>query len=222
MEDVMHQQWRKGLTKAFGRDPQTKVPEEVPNVIKGQVTMKEASKFLKFIKHNEYSVVEQLNKLPARISQLAFLLNFEPHCKALMRVLSEAYVAHNISVEKVDQLISNIAINNVIAFTNDEISSGGRGSTKALYITISYKGYTLLRPLLDNRSFVNVILMATLTCLPVDLSHTRKTHLVVHSFDGTRKEVIGNMELPIQIGLCIFNIYFQVMDINPSYNCLLG
>ena len=30
------------------------------------------------------------------------------------------------------------------------------------------------------------------------------------------------MELPIQIGPCIFNIDLQVMDINPLYNCLLG
>ena len=29
------------------------------------------------------------------------------------------------------------------------------------------------------------------------------------------------MKLPIQIGLCNFNIDFQVMDINPSYNSLL-
>ena len=49
------------------------------------------------------------------------MLNFEPYRKALMRVLSEAYVTHNISVEKVDQLVSKIAVNNVIAFTDDEI-----------------------------------------------------------------------------------------------------
>ncbi|XWS33061.1 hypothetical protein CRYUN_Cryun22dG0045600 [Craigia yunnanensis] len=30
------------------------------------------------------------------------------------------------------------------------------------------------------------------------------------------------MELPVQIGPCIFNIDFQVMDINLSYCCLLG
>ena len=50
----------------------------------------------------------------------------------------------------------------------------------------------------------------------------RKTHLVVRAFDGTQKEVMGNIELPIQIGPCIFNVDFQVMDINPIYNCLLG
>ena len=35
------------------------------------VTEKEASEFLKFIKHSEYIVIEQLNKTPARISLLS-------------------------------------------------------------------------------------------------------------------------------------------------------
>ena len=34
------------------------------------ITKKEASKFLKFIKHSEYSVIEQLNKMPTKISLL--------------------------------------------------------------------------------------------------------------------------------------------------------
>ena len=35
------------------------------------VIEKEACEFLKFIKHSEYSVIEQLNKTPARISLLS-------------------------------------------------------------------------------------------------------------------------------------------------------
>ena len=35
----------------------------------------EAKKFLKFIKHSEYSIVEQLYKLPAKIFLLALMLN---------------------------------------------------------------------------------------------------------------------------------------------------
>ena len=69
---------------------------------------------------------------------------------------------------------------------------------------------------------MNVILMATLLRLLVDPSHIKKTYLVVFAFDKIRKKVIGNIELPIQIDLCTFNIDFQVMDINLSYNCLLG
>ena len=125
-----------------------------------------------------------------------------------MKVLNKAYVDHNISVEKVDQLMSNIAMSNMKAFSNDEIPSREHRSKKALYITISCKGYTLPRALLDNGSSVNMIPMATLSCLLVDLSHMKKTHLVVCAFDETRKEVIENLELPIQIGPCIFNIDF--------------
>ena len=88
-----------------------------------------------------------------------------------MKVLSEAYVAHNISKEKVNQLVTNIAVSNVIAFTDDEIHSGGRGNKKALYITISCKVYRLPRALLDTRSSVDVIPMDTLSHIPVDLSH---------------------------------------------------
>ena len=71
----------------------------------------------------------------------------------------------------------------------------GGGNTTTLYIIINYKGYTLPRPLIDNGLSMNVISMATLTHLPVDLSYMRKTHLVVRAFDGTRKKVMGNIEL---------------------------
>ena len=157
-------------------------------MINEPIIEKEASKFLKFIKHSEYSVVEQLNKLPTHISLLALLMNFKPHPKALIKVISEASIAHNISVVKVNQLMRNIYANNMIAFSDDEIPSGGRGKTKAFYITINCKGYTLPKALLDNESSVNVIPMATLSRLPVDPSHIRKTHLIVYTFKGIRKK----------------------------------
>ena len=50
----------------------------------------------------------------------------------------------------------------------------------------------------------------------------RHTRTVVRAFDGTRLEVIGEIEIEMQIGPCTFTVEFQVMDISPSYNCLLG
>ena len=52
----------------------------------------EANEFLKFIKHSEYSIVEQLHKLPAKISLLALMMNFEPHREVVLKVLKQAYV----------------------------------------------------------------------------------------------------------------------------------
>ena len=46
--------------------------------------------------------------------------------------------------------------------------------------------------------------------------------MVVRAFDGTKKEVLENIKLSIQVGPYIFDSEFIVMDINPSYNCFLG
>ncbi|XP_052877219.1 uncharacterized protein LOC128283850 [Gossypium arboreum] len=85
------------------------------------VTENEAREFLKFLKHSEYSVVEQLHKQPARISVLALLLSSETHRSALMKVLNETYVAHDISVNKLDRLVNNISADNFIFFNDNEI-----------------------------------------------------------------------------------------------------
>ena len=45
-------------------------------------------------------MIEQLNKITARISLLELLVHSEPHRKLLMKILNEAHVAHDISVEK--------------------------------------------------------------------------------------------------------------------------
>ena len=59
------------------------------------VTKTKANEFLKFIKHSEYSIVEQLHKLLAKIYLLSLMLNFEPHREAMLKVLKQAYVPHN-------------------------------------------------------------------------------------------------------------------------------
>ena len=53
------------------------------------VTEKEVEEFLKFIKHSEYSIVEQLHKLLAKISLLALMMNSEPHREAVLKVLKQ-------------------------------------------------------------------------------------------------------------------------------------
>ncbi|KAI5411746.1 hypothetical protein KIW84_056714 [Lathyrus oleraceus] len=50
----------------------------------------------------------------------------------------------------------------------------------------------------------------------------RQSGVVVKAFDGPRKTVIREVDLPIKIGPSDFQVTFQVMDIHPSYSCLLG
>ncbi|XP_052877310.1 uncharacterized protein LOC128283938 [Gossypium arboreum] len=195
---------------------------EFESPVNESVTENEAREFLKFLKHSEYSVVQQLHKQPARISVLALLLSSETHRSALMKVLNETYVAHDISVNKLDRLVNNISADNFIFFNDDEIPLGGMGSTKALHITTRCKGYTLPGVLIDNGSALNVLPLSTLNRLPVDSSHMKTCQNVVRAFDGTERNVMGRIELPLQIGPSTYEIDFLVMDIKPSYNCLLG
>lgn len=46
--------------------------------------------------------------------------------------------------------------------------------------------------------------------------------LIVRAFDGSRRQVISEINLPIRVGPHLVTMTFQVMDINPTYNCLLG
>ncbi|XP_017644578.1 uncharacterized protein LOC108485258 [Gossypium arboreum] len=182
----------------------------------------EAREFLKCLKHSEYSVVEQLRKQLARISVLALLLSLEVHREALMKVLNETYVTNDISVNKLDQLVSNISADNFIYFNDDEIPPRGMGSTKALHITTRCKGYTLPSVLIDNGLALNFMPLSILNRLSIDSSHMKTCHNVVRVFDGTERKVMGRIDIPLMIGPNTYEVNFLVMDIKPSYNFLLG
>ncbi|XP_052487269.1 uncharacterized protein LOC128031926 [Gossypium raimondii] len=196
--------------------------DKIETRINQPVTENEANEFLKFLKHSEYSVVEQLHKQPTRISMLELLLSSEIHRNALIKVLNETYVADDISVNKLDRLVNNISADNFIFFNDDEIPPGGRGATKALHVSTYCGKHMLSRVLIDNGSALNVLPLSTLNRVPVDSSHMKSCQNIVRAFDGTERKVMGRIEVPLLIGPNTYEVDFLVMDIKPSYNCLLG
>ena len=62
----------------------------------------------------------------------------------------------------------------------------------------------------------------TMEKLPFNASRLKPSSMVVRAFDGSRREVMGEIDIPIQIGPHTCNVVVQVMDINPAYSCLLG
>ncbi|XP_057969465.1 uncharacterized protein LOC131158617 [Malania oleifera] len=200
----------------------TKQIDESSRSTKRPVQPQEVEEFLKFIKHSEYSVVDQLKNMPAHISILSLLLNLEVHREALLKLLNQAYIPQDISVEKFSHVIGGLSATNYITFSDEEISLEGRGHNQALHISVKCKDHMIARVLVDNGSSLNVFPMTTLQKLPVDPSYVKQNNLAVRAFDETRKESVGAIEIPILIEPVIFNVTFQVMDITPSYNCLLG
>ncbi|KAL5127907.1 hypothetical protein HKD37_14G040250 [Glycine soja] len=173
------------------------------------VTLEEAHEFLRLIQQREFKVVEQLNKTPARISLLELLINSEPH-------------PHDILVEGFEGIVNHITTNNYIAFAEEEIRVEGRGHNKALHVSVRCMDHVVVKVLIDNGSSLNVMLKTTLEKLPSSASRLKPSSMVVRAFDGTRREVMGEIDIPIQIGPHTCNVVFHVMDINPAYSCLLG
>ena len=68
------------------------------------------------------------------------------------------------------------------------------------------KDYVIVRVLVDNGSDFNIMHKSTLLKLLVDMLHIKSSIMVVRAFDGSRREVLGDIELPIKIDPCIFNI----------------
>ena len=121
------------------------------------VTKTEANEFLKFIKHSKYSIVDQLLKLPAKISLLELMMHSEPYREAMLKVIKQAYVPHNAPIDKINRLVGNIMMDNYISFSDDEIPPNKRDSTKALHITTKVKDCTLLKVLINNGSSLNAV-----------------------------------------------------------------
>ncbi|XP_028242244.1 uncharacterized protein LOC114420585 [Glycine soja] len=179
-------------------------------------------KRLRIIQQSEFKVIEQLNKTPARVSLLELLMSSEPHRALLVKVLNEAHVAQDISVEGFGGLVNNITANNYLAFAEEEIPAEGRGHNKALHVSVKCMDHIVAKVLIDNGSSLNVMPKSTLEKLPFNVSHLKPSSMVVRAFDGTRREVRGEIDLPVQIGPHTCQVTFQIMDINPPYSCLLG
>jgi archaellum biogenesis ATPase FlaH len=72
------------------------------------VTEEETNEFLKLMKHNEYSVVEQFKKTFAIILLLSLILSSNPYRKALQNVLNEAYMPQDTNKETIKHLVGKI------------------------------------------------------------------------------------------------------------------
>ncbi|KAI5431009.1 hypothetical protein KIW84_035234 [Lathyrus oleraceus] len=109
-----------------------------------------------------------------------------------------------------------------MSFCDDDLLEDGKDHNLALHISMNCKDGALSNALVDTGSSLNVLPKSTHAKLSYQGSPMRQSGVVVKAFDGSRKTVIGELELPIKIGPSDFQNTFQVMDIHPSYNCLLG
>ena len=118
--------------------------------------------------------------------------------------------------------MANITSCNNLSFCDEELPEEGRNHNLALHISMNCKEDALSNVLVDTGSSLNVLPKSTLSKLSYQGAPMRYSSVIIKAFDGSRKTVIGEVDLLVKIGPSDFQINFQVMDIHPAYNCLLG
>jgi len=117
-------------------------------------------------------------------------------------------VEHDISLDQFEGIVSHIRANDYHTFTEDEIPTKGRGHNKTLHISVKCMDYMLARVLIDNGSSLNVMPKTTFDKISCEGAYLHPSSMVVRAFDGSRREVIGEIELPIQVGPCTLQVMF--------------
>ena len=125
-------------------------------------------------------------------------------------------------MDQFDHIVANITSCNNLSFCDEELPEEGRNHNLALHISMNYKVDALSNVLVDTWSSLNVLPKSTLVRLSYQGTPMRCGGVVVKACNGSMKIVIGEMNLPVKIGQSDFQITFQVMNIHPTYNCLLG
>ncbi|RDX94828.1 hypothetical protein CR513_22746, partial [Mucuna pruriens] len=91
-------------------------------------------------------------------------MSFESRRKLLIKVLNEAHMDRNISLDKFGEIVGNI----MLTFSNKEILMESKGRNRAFNISIKCLDHLLTRALIDNGSSLNVMPKATLEKFPYD------------------------------------------------------
>ncbi|RDX73373.1 hypothetical protein CR513_47033, partial [Mucuna pruriens] len=90
------------------------------------------------------------------------LIYHKGHHNLLPKIMNEAYVAQDITIEKFGGIVKNITTSNHLAFFEEEILVEGRGHNQPLHIAVKCKIYMIARVLIDNVSSLNVMPKITL------------------------------------------------------------
>ncbi|XP_019240597.1 PREDICTED: uncharacterized protein LOC109220593, partial [Nicotiana attenuata] len=210
-EDVCetHGLTRSGRSFAPEELRKAKTAKDNPVLVKKAVTEEKAEEFLRKMKMQDYSIVEQLRKTPAQISLLSLLIRSDEHRRALMKILNEAHVPDKISVNHLEKIANKIFEVNRVTFSDDELPMEGTEHNTALYLTVKCEDSVVTRVLIDNGSSANICPLSSLDKLKVDNERIHKNSICVRGFDGGGKDLVGDIVLELTIGPAEFTMEFQ-------------
>ncbi|XP_075077326.1 uncharacterized protein LOC142164059 [Nicotiana tabacum] len=110
---------------------------------------------------------------------------------------------------------------NKISFSHYSLPAEGVAHNKALHLIVKCEGYYVKRVMLDGRSRVDICPLSTFHRIEIGTKRIRANNVCVRAFDEVKRDIIGEIDLVLTIGPMDFEVTFQVLDMETSYNFLL-
>lgn len=107
-----------------------------------------------------------------------------------------------------DNIVANITACNNLSFCNEELTEEGRNHNMVLHISMNCVSDALSSVLVETGSSLNVIPKSTVSRLYFQGAPMRGSGIIMKAFDGSRKTVIGEVDLHMTIDPHIFQITF--------------
>ncbi|XP_074288786.1 uncharacterized protein LOC141613943 [Silene latifolia] len=113
-------------------------------------------------------------------------------------------------------------LNTPTIISDEDIPPFGADHNLAMYITVEFLKKNVPMVLVDDRYSVNVIPLKTAHRLEIMESGLISTNQGFRAYDDTRRKVASLISLTITTGPLERQAIFQVVDIDASFNMLLG
>ncbi|XP_021773616.1 uncharacterized protein LOC110737586 [Chenopodium quinoa] len=112
--------------------------------------------------------------------------------------------------------------NSTITLSDKDLPPRRVRHNKPLYLPVVTMGKNMPMTFVDNGSAINVCPLRTAKKIGIDLDNLVKSSQGVKAYDNTRRQSMGTSTLKVITGLIEKEVVFHVLDINTSFNLLLG
>ena len=112
--------------------------------------------------------------------------------------------------------MSNLTADNGLGFSDVDLTAKGKNHNDALHVSIECRGTTLAYVLVDNGSSLNVLPKKALDRLDCEGLELKPSNIVVWAFDGSKRMVHGEVDMPIKVGVVPQNFPSHFLNIFSS------
>ena len=131
---------------------------------------------------------------------MSLLFYSDVHAQALINFLKKAHMPQETTADQFENCVASLTADNGLGFSDADLTPMGKNHDKALHVFIECKGTTLAHVLVDIVSSLNVLPKGSLDRLDCEGLILKPSDIVVRAFDGYKKMVHGEVDLPIKVG----------------------